>query len=115
MSLKLDTPITIVDGEEFTNCAVKGWENKLVRVYTLDDGSKWTVRMVVDKIKHLYGLNCTNTCARARLKTHTDPKKIFRQVRDQVKTEGKFVNRSDMLDSHTWYKDPMTKLLMKNI
>lgn len=110
MSLKPDAPIIIVDGVEFTYNVLKGWEKYLVRVYTLDDGSKWTARMIQDSIP-----NCTSSCARARLKTYTDPDKIFRPVRGQVKAEGKFVNRSNMLDSHTWYKDPMVKLLMKNI
>tara|TARA_B100000809_G_C15059798_1_gene501951 strand:+ start:472 stop:804 length:333 start_codon:yes stop_codon:yes gene_type:complete len=110
LSLKPDTPITIVGGEEYTNNSLKGWEHYLVRVYTLDDGSKWTARMVVDSIP-----KCTSSCARARLKKYTDPKKIFRPVRKTKTHEGKFVDRSDMLDGHNWYKDPMTKLLMKNI
>lgn len=84
-------------------------DKRWVRVYTLDDGSKWTVRMVQARIPS------SGSCARARLEKHTDPKKIFRPVRSRVKAEGKFVNRSDMLDGYAWYKDPLVRLLMKNI
>ena len=61
-------------------------------------------------------IGSTGTCARARLKTHTDPKKVFRPLRDQVTKErlhGKFKPRADMLDPHNWYLDPMVKLMLK--
>ena len=69
----------MIDGEEHVDNMLDGWERKISRVYTLDDGSKWTVRMVVDKIP-----NATNSCVRARLKAHTDPAKIFRPVRNHI-------------------------------
>jgi hypothetical protein len=110
LSLKPDAPIIIVDGEEFTYNVLKGWEKYLVRVYTLDDGSKWTARMVQDSIP-----NCTNSCVRARLKAHTDPAKIFRPIRGQAQREDRFVSPKDLLDPQEWMTDPMIKLVLKTI
>jgi len=107
---KLNDPIVILDGEEYINNGKSGWHNRLCRLYTLDDGTKLTVSMLEKKI------GSTGTCARARLKTHTDPKKVFRPLRDQVTKErlhGKFKPRADMLDPHNWYLDPMVKLMLK--
>ena len=78
---KLNAPIVILDGEEYINNGKSGWHNRLCRLYTLDDGTKLTVSMLEKKI------GSTGTCARARLKTHTDPKKVFRPLRDQVTKE----------------------------
>ena len=108
--IKLIDPIVILDGEEYINNGKSGWHNRLCRLYTLDDGTKLTVSMLEKKI------GSTGTCARARLKTHTDPKKVFRPLRDQVTKErlhGKFKPRADMLDPHNWYLDPMVKLMLK--
>ena len=107
---KLNAPIVILDWEEYINNGKSGWHNRLCRLYTLDDGTKLTVSMLEKKI------GSTGTCARARLKTHTDPKKVFRPLRDQVTKErlhGKFKPRADMLDPHNWYLDPMVKLMLK--
>ena len=107
---KLNAPIVILDGEEYINNGKSGWHNRLCRLYTLDDGTKLTVSMLEKKI------GSTGTCARARLKTHTDPKKVFRPLRDQVTKErlhGKFKPRADMLDPHNWYLDPLVKLMLK--
>ena len=107
---KLNDPIVILDGEEYINNGKSGWHNRLCRLYTLDDGTKLTVSMLEKKI------GSTGTCARARLKTHTDPKKIFQPVREQVTKErlqGRFKSREDMLDSHNWYLDPLVKLMLK--
>ena len=93
------------NGEEYTY----GWQNKLVRLYTLDDGTKVTVNQIVKKIK-----GCTNTCARARLKKHTNPKIIYRPVRTQTTSEGRHQpSRSEMLNPQTWYTDPLVKLMLK--
>jgi len=98
--------ITIQDGQEY----ITGWQGKLIRLYTLDDGSKITVNMLVSRVA-----NCTNTCARARLKTHTDPKILFRPIREQVLSlkKSRYKPNSDMIDPQTWYKDPLVKLMLK--
>lgn len=110
-TINVDIPITIVDGVEYTNNGLVGWEEKLARVWTLDDGTKTTSRMVADRI------GCTGTCARARLKVHTDPKKIYKPVRVQIrsKNEPRTTLGEDLLDPKGWYKDPMVKLVLKNI
>tara|TARA_R110000803_G_scaffold204174_1_gene270051 strand:+ start:461 stop:793 length:333 start_codon:yes stop_codon:yes gene_type:complete len=108
--INADTPIIMIDGEEHVDNMLDGWERKISRVYTLDDGSKWTVRMVVDKIP-----NATNSCVRARLKAHTDPAKIFMPVRGQAQREDRFVSPKDLLDPQEWMTDPMIKLVLKTI
>ena len=110
-TINADIPITIVDGVEYTNNGLVGWEEILARVWTLDDGTKTTSRMVADRI------GCTGTCARARLKVHTDPKKIYKPVRVQIrsKNEPRTTLGEDLLDPKGWYKDPMVKLVLKNI
>ena len=98
--------ITIQDGKEY----ITGWQGKLIQLFTLDDGTKVTVNMVMGKVA-----NITNTCARARLKTHTDPKIIYRPVRNQVLSlkKSRYKPNSDMIDPQTWYKDPLVKLMLK--
>ena len=92
------------NGEEYTY----GWLNKLVRLYTLDDGSKITVKMLADEI------GSTGTCARARLKKYTDPKILYRPVRHQVLKDDRFKPRSsNMINPQTWYKDKLVKLMLK--
>ena len=98
--------ITIQDGQEY----ITGWQDKLIRLYTLDDGSKITINMLVSKVA-----NCTKTCARARLNKHTDPKILFRPIREQVLSlkKSRYKPNSDMIDPQTWYKDPLVKLMLK--
>ena len=100
--------IIIQDGEEYVDNGMLGSYNQLCRLYTLDDGSKVTVNQVVKKIK-----GCTNTCARARLKKHTNPKIIYRPVRTQATAQGRYQPRSEMLEPQTWYIDPLVKLMLK--
>ena len=101
------TPIILIDGVEHIQNPLRQWEYKLVQLFTLDDGSKVTVRMVSEHIE------CTNSCARARLKKYTDPKKIYREPRDRKPLESRFKVPKEMIDSHQWYTDPLTKLMLK--
>ena len=103
----LNAPVVIIDGVEYINNGKSGWHNRLCRLYTLDDGTKITTSMLAKKI------SSTGTCARARLKKYTDPKKLYRPVRDQVLKEGRHEVRKDMLNPKDWYKDPMVKLMLK--
>ena len=101
--------IIVKDGKEYVYNDKSGSYRQLGRLYTLDDGSKVTVNQVVKKIK-----GCTNTCARARLKKHTDPKIIYRPVRTQTTSQGRHQpSRSEMLNPQTWYIDPLVKLMLK--
>ena len=112
MRKNLNTPIVIVDGKEFINNGKSGWHNRLCRLYTLDDGTKITVSQLVNKI----GSGCTNTCARARLKIYTDPKILYRPVRESVtkqRMSGRFKSKKDMLNPQDWYLDPLVKLMLK--
>jgi hypothetical protein len=98
--------ITIQNGQEY----ITGWQGRLIHLFTLDDGTKVTVNMVMDRV-----VNITKTCARARLKTHTNPKIIYRPVRNQVLSSKRrrYNPTSNEIDAHTWYKDPLVKLMLK--
>lgn len=51
---------------------------KPLRVYTLDDGTQWTVYEVLNKIKSKWkNKDVALTLAQARVYKHTDPDKIF--------------------------------------
>jgi len=98
--------LVIIDGKEYiVNKKKKGINRSLV--YTLNDGTKLTVEMLANKLK------CRNSCARARLNASSDPKRIFKKV--QI-TEGRTRKTNDiahLIDSRSWYKDPLTKLMLK--
>ena len=59
-------------------------------------------------------LKCTGSCARARLKKYTDPKKIFRETKNRKPLEPRFKVPKEMIDSHKWYTDPLTKLMLNS-
>jgi len=108
LTLDPETPIINVDGVEFMRNNLIGWEHRLVRVYTLDDKTKVTVKMVADF------LGCTNTCARSRLTKYSDPKIIYRVILNRKTREPRFKVPKEMIDSHEWYKDPLTKLMLNS-
>jgi hypothetical protein len=107
LTIDPETPIILIDGVEYIQNPLIGWEYKTVRLFTLDDGSRVTARMVSDF------LESTNSCARARLMKYTDPKKIYRISNDRKPVEDRFKVPKEMIDSHQWYTDPLTKLMLK--
>jgi len=51
---------------------------KPLRVYTLDDGSQWTVYEILNKLKSKWkNKDISLALARARVQKHTDPDKVF--------------------------------------
>ena len=51
---------------------------KPLRVYTLDDGTEWTVNQILNKIKSKWkNKDVELSLVRARIQKHTDPEKIF--------------------------------------
>ena len=51
---------------------------KPLRVYTLDDGTEWTVNQILNKIKSKWkNKDVALSLVRARILKHTDPEKIF--------------------------------------
>ena len=49
-----------------------------MRVYTLDDGTEWTVNQILNKIKSKWkNKDVALSLVRARILKHTDPEKIF--------------------------------------
>jgi hypothetical protein len=97
--------VTIGDKEYIVDKTKTGVNRS--RVYTLDDGTKLTVEMLANKLK------CRNSCARARLNASSDPKRVYKEVQ---KVEGRTRKTNDiahLMDSRSWYKDPLTKLMLK--
>ena len=105
--------LIVIDGKEYTNSGKPSTKNKRgpsrVQVFTLDDGNKITINILAGILK------CENACARARLNSSSDPKKIFCEVQKVNGRTRKTNETAKLMDAHDWYKDPMTKLLMKNI
>jgi hypothetical protein len=101
--------IVVINGDEYLVVDIE-WNNDLrpVRLYTIDDGSKWTVNQLSVKI------GSTGTCARARLNASTDPKRIFAPIR-RISGDDKrnIIFDKDLIDSKKWYKDPLVKLMLK--
>ena len=65
------------DGLEYTlNPSGDRW----VRVFILDDGSKWTVVQVQEELGQLYDTRFSLPTVRGRLLKHTDPKEIFKPM-----------------------------------
>ncbi len=51
---------------------------KPLRVYTLDDGTEWTVNQILNKIKSKWkNKDVALSLVRARIQKHTDHEKIF--------------------------------------
>ena len=71
-----------------------------VKLYTLDDGREITANELAER------LECSVITARARLQSSTDPKHIFRSVRDLVHGD------KNLMNPNTWYKDPMIRLVL---
>ena len=101
--------IVVQDGIEYMVVEI-AWSKELkpVRLYTVDDGSKWTVNQLAVKI------GSTGTCARARLKASSDPKRVFAPIRRLTgDNKRNIVWDRDLIDSKKWYKDPLVKLMLK--
>ena len=101
--------IVVINGDEYLVVDIE-WNNDLrpVRLYTIDDGSKWTVNQLAVKI------GSTGTCARARLNASSDPKRVFAPIR-RISGDDKrnIIFDKDLIDSKKWYKDPLVKLMLK--
>ena len=54
--------------------------DRWVRVFLLDDGSKWTVVQVQEELGVLYDTRFSLPTVRGRLLKHTDPKEIFKPM-----------------------------------
>ena len=101
--------IVVQDGIEYMVVEI-AWSKELkpVRLYTVDDGSKWTVNQLAVKI------GSTGTCARARLNASSDPKRVFAPIRRLTgDNKRNIVWDKDLIDPSKWYKDPLVKLMLK--
>ena len=101
--------IVVIDGDEYLVVEIeRNNDLRPGRLYTIDDGSKWTVNQLAVKI------GSTGTCARARLKASSDPKRIFAPIRRLTgDNKRNIVWDRDLIDSKKWYKDPLVKLMLK--
>ena len=67
-------PVKAKEGDEY---ALNPSKTRWVRVFTLDDGSKWTVTQLQKKLNFKYKMKFSTSTARGRLLKYTSPKKIF--------------------------------------
>jgi hypothetical protein len=108
ISEKQKKNLETINGKEYLIDKDKKGRNKIL-VFTLDDGTKLTIKMLADILK------CAESCARARLRASSDPKTVFQKVRKIQGRTRQTNNVAHLMDARDWYKDPMIKLLMKNI
>ena len=99
----------IENGREYI-CLTKNtkyWKNRKqwVLLYTLSDGQKITVEEL-SKV-----LGCGYQCACSRLRRSLDVKTVFAPLYKRTKQPK--VIREHLFNPHTWYTDPLVKLMLK--
>ena len=83
-------PVKATEGDEYIlNPSKTRW----IRVFTLDDGSKWTVTKLQKKLNFIYKMKFSTATVRGRLLKHTSPKKIFITLRKTNKDRPKGYQR----------------------
>ena len=100
--------ILLIDDVEHLVVEVAPNQLRPVRLFTLSDGSKWTVSQLAEKLRS------TETCARARLRASSDVERIFAPIRRIA--GGKrhnVVSQKNLINPNKWYKDPLVKLMLK--
>lgn len=71
------------DAEYTLNPSKTRW----VRVYTLEDGSKWTVAQLQKELESIHKCKFTLSTARGRLLNYTEPHEVFKRLRKHTKSE----------------------------
>jgi len=64
-------------------------KSRWVRVFTLDDGSKWTVEEAQRKLNYKHKMRFTTSTTRGRLLKYTSPKKVFMPIRRTNNEQGR--------------------------
>lgn len=100
--------LRVINGKEYIITNNGKGRNKVL-VFTLDDGIKITIQMLADILK------CADSCARARLSTSSNPSNIFKKVQKVQGRQRQTNDLAHLMNSRDWYKDPMVKLVLKNI
>ncbi len=96
--------IKIEDGVEYQRTDGGYW----TKVYTLDNGRKITANELALRI------GSSVVCARSRLSKSSNPKEIFKPLRDLSRADNPLkVDTSNWIDSKNWYTDPLVKLMLK--
>jgi hypothetical protein len=61
-------------------------KTRWVRVYTLEDGSKWTVAQLQKELESIHKCKFTLSTARGRLINYTEPHEVFKRLRKHTKS-----------------------------
>jgi len=64
-------------------------KSRWVRVFTLDDGSKWTVEEAQRRLNFKHKMRFTTSTTRGRLLKYTSPKKVFMPIRRTNNEQGR--------------------------
>ena len=95
----------IEDGIEYQRTDGGYWS----KLYTLDDGRKITTHELALRI------GCSIPTARVRLNKYSDPKIVFKPVRDLSRADNPLkIDMTNWIDANNWYVDPMVKLMLKS-
>ena len=67
-------PAKAKESDEYT---LNPSKDRWVRVFTLDDGTKWTVTEAQKRLNFKHKMKFSTSTARGRLLKHTSPEKVF--------------------------------------
>ena len=79
-------PVKAKEGDEY---ALNPSKTRWVRVFTLDDGSKWTVTQLQKKLNFKYKMKFSTSTARGRLLKYTSPEKVFMALKRSGNPSGR--------------------------
>ena len=88
-------PAKAKEGDEY---ALNPSKDRWVRVFTLDDGTKWTVTELQKKLNFKHKMKFTTSTARGRLLKYTSPEKVFMPL-----------NKTKLAGRKKGYQRPTTK------
>ena len=79
-------PVKAKEGDEYI---LNPSKNRWVRVFTLDDGTKWTVTELQKKLNFKHKKKFSTATTRGRLLKYTSPEKIFMPLKITNTKEGR--------------------------
>ena len=75
--------------KESDEYALNPSKSRWVRVFTLDDGTKWTVQEAQKKLNFKHKMRFSTSTTRGRLLKYTSPKKVFMPIRRTNNEQGR--------------------------
>ena len=105
-------PVKAKEGDEYTlNLSKTRW----VRVFTLDDGTKWTVTEAQKRLNFKHKMRFSTSTTRGRLLKYTSPEKVFMPLSRSGNPAGRPRSYKRPTTKEEIESREMMKLALKNI